>query len=46
MMNIAPPLAVALIILPQIDGVSLCEYSPADSAEECRKLHYSAEKDS
>ena len=31
-----------------IDGVLLCEYSPADSAdhaEECSKLHYFAEKD-
>ena len=49
MMNIDPPLAVVLIIFSLIDRVSLCEYSPADSAddaEECSKLHYFAEKDS
>ena len=48
MMNIDPPLAVVLIIFSLIDRVSLCEYSPADSAddaEECSKLHYFAEKD-
>ena len=49
MMNIDPPLAVVLIIFSLIDWVSLCEYSPADSADdadECSKLHYIAEKDS